>query len=123
MKRDDLSAMSIAELVSQFTTLALAQDKAELMNDNAKFRRLFCQMDAVEKELKARTGDQRSALLPLLNHSNAQVRLRSAIATLAIASEPARRTLELISDRQEYPQAIDARGMIRALRDGSFRPT
>jgi recombinational DNA repair ATPase RecF len=123
MKRDDLSAMSIAELVSQFTTLALAQDKAELMNDNAKFRRLFWQMDAVEKELKARTGDQRSALLPLLNHSNAQVRLRSAIATLAIASELARRTLELISDRQEYPQAIDARGMIRALRDGSFRPT
>jgi hypothetical protein len=115
--------MSIAELVSQFTTLALAQDKAELMDDNAKFRRLFWQMDAVEKELKARTGDQRSALLPLLNHSNAQVRLRSAIATLAIASEPARRTLELISDRQEYPQAIDARGMIRALRDGSFRPT
>ena len=50
-------------------------------------------------------------------------RLRSAFATLALEPEAARRTLQTISDRDEYPQAADARGMMRALDDGSYVPS
>ena len=71
------------------------------MLDTAKFNRLFWELDAVNEELKNRPGDQRQALRPLLDHSNAQVRLQSAIATLALAPEAAQRTLQVISDRHD----------------------
>ena len=101
----------------------LAQDKAMRIDDSATYNRLFRQMEVVEKELKAHKGDQRQALLSLLDLPNAQVRLTSAIATLALAPEAARRALQIISDREEYPQAADARGMIRAVDEGSFVPS
>jgi len=77
---------------------------------------------AVEDALKSRNGDQRRALLPLFLHPNAQVRLKAATATLALAPEAARQTLQIISDRQEYPQAADARGMMRAVDKGRYVP-
>jgi hypothetical protein len=55
-------------------------------------------------------------------HPNAQVRLKAATATLAVAPEAARQTLQIISDRQEYPQAADARGMMRAVDKGTYVP-
>jgi hypothetical protein len=36
--------------------------------------------------------------------------------------EAARRTLQVISDRQEYPQAADARGKMRAVDKGTYVP-
>jgi hypothetical protein len=115
--------MSVDELVEKFTASALAQDEAMLMDEHAKYNRLFNQMDVIGNELKSRAGDQRRALLPLHDHRNAQVRLTAAIATLAVAPDAARRVLQRISDWQEYPQAADARGMMRGLDDGTFRPT
>jgi hypothetical protein len=64
----------------------------------------------------------RRALIPLLEHPNPQVRLKSAITTLALAPEAARRALQIISDRNEYPQAADARGMMSDLDEGRFIP-
>jgi hypothetical protein len=121
MKRLMLREMTVAELVDRFIAIALDEDKAML--DTAKFNRLFWELDAVNEELKSRPGDQRRALLPLLDHSNAQVRLQSAIATLAVAPESARQALQIISDRQEYPQAADARGMMRALDNRTYVPS
>jgi Domain of unknown function (DUF2019) len=118
-----LNEMTIAQLVDKFIAIALNQDAAMLNYDSAKFNRLYDEREAVEEELKKRPGDQRQALLPLLNHPNAQVRLISAMAMLAVAPEAARQTLQVISDRQEYPQAADARGMMRALREGTYIPS
>jgi hypothetical protein len=123
MKQANVEDMTAAQLVEYFTAIALAQDEAMRIDDNAAFKRLFFQMEAVEEELKGRKGDQRRALLRLLDHPNAQVRLKSAIATLALAPEAARQALQVISDRQEYPQAADARGMMRAVDDGTFTPS
>jgi hypothetical protein len=123
MKQVNVEDMTAAQLVEYFTAIALAQDEAMRLDDNAAFKRLFFQMEAVEEELKGRKGDQRRALLPLLDHPNAQVRLKSAIATLALAPQAARQALQVISDRQEYPQAADARGMMRAVDDGTFTPS
>ena len=123
MKRASLSNMTVTQLVDRFIILGLQQDQAMLNYNSAEFNRLFDEREALEEELKKRPGDQRQALLPLLNHPNAQVRLISAIATLALAPEAARQTLQVISDRQEYPQAADARGMMRALREGAYIPS
>jgi hypothetical protein len=122
MTRIKLNEMTIVELVRQFVSIALDQDKAMRYDDNRKFKRLYKQMEAIEEELKNRPGDQRRTLIPLFEHPNAQVRLKSAITTLALAPEDARRTLQIISDRQEYPQAADARGMIMALDEGTYIP-
>ena len=113
MSRNKLESATEEELVEYFVAIAVVQDKAMRQGENAKYNRLYREMDAVEWELKRRTGDQRRALIPLYTHPNAQVRLKAAIATLALAPDAARQALQIISDRQEYPQAADARGMIR----------
>ena len=123
MKRTVLQDVSVAQLVESFTSIALDQDKALLWDEIAKYNRLYDKMEVVEEELKKREGDERQALSALYHHSNAQVRLKSAIATLAIAPEEARAVLQKLSDRNEYPQAADARGMLRALDEGRYTPS
>ena len=121
MKRTD--SMTVDELVERFTVIALAQDKAIRSYDSAKFNRLFRQMDVVKQELKARSGDQRRALLQLFDHSNPQVRLKAAVATLAVAPQAAMRLLQTISDRKDGPQAGDAGMTLWRLDSGEYKPT
>jgi hypothetical protein len=110
----------VNQLVERFIAIALDQYDALLDDEHAKYNRLYEQMDAITRELKHRTGDQRRALIRLHDHPNAQVRLKSAIATLALVPEAARQTLQTISDRNEYPQAAYARDMLVALDKGTF---
>jgi len=123
MKRTKLQDVSVDQLVQRFTAIALDQDKALRSGQHAKFNRLFDELEAVKQELQNRAGDQRRALIALLAHPNAQVRLKSAIATLALVPDVARTTLQTISDQNEYPQAAYARDMINALGDGRFIPS
>lgn len=95
MKRITPQELSVGQLVERFVALAIERDKAIRIEANAKYNRLYGEMDVIENELMHRRGDQRHALIPLLKHSNAQVRLKSAIATLALAPEAARRALQL----------------------------
>jgi hypothetical protein len=122
MTVENLREMSSSGLIDLFVTIALAQDEAILMDEHDEYNRLYLRMRAIAGELKSRPGDERSALAKLYEHPNAQVRLQAAIDTLAVAPEAASRALRLISDRQEYPQAADARGMLNALAEGSYVP-
>jgi Domain of unknown function (DUF2019) len=122
MKRDKLGDLTIEQLVERFVAIALEQDMALRQGQHAKYNRLFDQMETVKQELQERTGDQRQALVPLHSHPNAQVRLKSAIATLTLVPEAAQRALQTISERNEYPQAAYARDMISALDKGSYNP-
>src|SRR5437762_3570903 len=123
MKKNKLQGMTEDQLVDFFIALALTQDKALLRNEYAKFNRLFDEMEAVEQELKARSGDQRRALLRLYEHPNAQVRLKAVKATLAVAPADGRRMLEVIAGSREYPQAGEAGMSILNLDRGIFKPT
>jgi len=123
MKSKDLGAMSIEELVMRFEAIALEQDDAISNDENGKYNRLFREMDTLKQELKRRDGDQRRALLPLLKHRNMQVRLKAAIATLAVDAAAARQSLQQISDSNIYPEAADARGMMTAIDDGTYVPS
>ena len=123
MNRIKLEDLNVNGLVTRFTAIAVEQDDSIFADDNARYNRLYRQMEDVEGALKAQKNDERRALLPLYDHPNAQVRLKAAIATLAIAPQAARRVLQIIIDGEEYPQAADARGMLRVLDDGTFKPT
>ena len=123
MRRLNLKNMSVAELVDRFVALGLGQFQAELHGEIAKNNRLIRQMWDVTDELKSRPGDQRSALLPLFDHPNVQVRLMAARLTLAVAPAAARQMLEEIKESKEYPQAMDAGMSLWALDEGIFTPT
>lgn len=123
MKQTGLERMSVDQLVARFVDIALAQDQALLMDEYAKFNRLYGEMEAIEHQLRARDGDQRRTLVRLYEHPNAQVRLKAATATLAVVPQAARQKLQAIADSREYPQAGDAGMTILGLDDGTFRPT
>jgi hypothetical protein len=121
--RDKFDDVDVAHLVTEFETVCVRQDEAEKNSNSSKYNKLYLQMKQIEGQLKSCSGDQRRALLPLLNHRNAQVRLMASVAMLAIDKQSARQALQIISDRSEYPQAITARGMLRAIDEGRYIPT
>jgi hypothetical protein len=68
--RRKLEDLTVDELVQRFIDIAFDQVKADLYGDLRKMRALYWKMDAAGNELRARPGDQRRALLPLLRHGN-----------------------------------------------------
>lgn len=122
MKRIPLSKMTEEQLIERFAVIALEQEQAMLHDDNGRYNRLYDKMKDVERELKQRPGDQRRVLLPLFEHENLQVKLRAALATLAVAPKASKSVLQWLSDRNRYPQAADAREILAAVNDGSYVP-
>jgi Domain of unknown function (DUF2019) len=123
MTRVPLSEMTVEQLVERFAAITSEQDREVRIDNNAKFKRLFWQMEAVKDELKGREGDQRRALLRLYHHPLAQVRMKAAIATLALEPKAARRVLESIRDSHDFPQAGDAGMALVMLDRGIFKPS
>jgi hypothetical protein len=108
MRRINAKNASVDELVQRFVAIAIDQDWAIFHGDNAKYNRLYGQMDEIRNELRSRPGDQRRALVELYDHPNIQVRLKAAITTMALAPDAARPVLEGIAKSRTYPQAADA---------------
>ena len=123
MKPWDLTKATVDNLVMRFAQIGVEQDGALLKDEIGKFNRLYKEKDGILKELKARSGDQRRALMALYRHENMQVRLNAAKATLAVAPVEARKMLELIADSRLYPQAGDAGMSLWNLDRGVFKPT
>jgi hypothetical protein len=122
MKGLNLGGMTTVELVDRFAEICAKQDQALFESEIAEFNRLYDQMAAIRDELKARHGDQRSALLALFDHQNLQVRLQAAKATLAVAPAAARRMIELIQEWGRQPYAGDAGMCLVNLDRGIFVP-
>lgn len=122
MKKILLSNMTVKQLVEHFKSIALAQAHAIEFEANRNFNKLYDEMEAVRRELKSREGDQRRALLPLLQERSAQVRLKAAISLLKLEPAAARAALVKIVDNREDPQNADALGMLRSLEQGRYVP-
>jgi hypothetical protein len=122
VKDTDLDNLTIAQLVERFAALGIEEDKAVFDDDNAKYNRLYLQMNAVKQELKRRPGDQRRALLTLFDHPNLWVRLMAAKTTLAVAPEAARKMLQAIEAWGRQPYAGDAGMCLVSLDRGIFVP-
>ena len=111
---------SVQELVERFLSTGLAQYEAAYVVDTRKYNRLYARMQDIRKELRRREGDQRRALLPLLNHPNVQVRMMAAHTVLTISPDLARKAFESVRDSGIFPQAADASGTLRALDNGTY---
>lgn len=119
---DPLDHTRLRDLVTQFVETGIAQYHAMYVIDNAKYNRLFAKMNLIRKELQEMPGDQRRALLPLLSHSNVQVRLAAARSLLALYPDLARNALENIRESGIEPQNGEAATAIRRLDEGSYIP-
>jgi hypothetical protein len=123
MAKSSDQVASVQELVARFLSIELAQYDAAYVIDTRKYNRLYANMQDVRNELRKREGDQRRALLPLLDHPNVQVRMMAANTLLAISPDLARKALESVRDSEIFPQAMDAGMMLRGLDDGSYIPS
>ena len=122
MRRAVLSRMTTEQLMQLFAELSVEQDRALLLRVISKVNKIYDKLEAIESELKSRPGDQRSALLPLYNHKNMQVRVKAAKATLAIAPDAARAQLEAIRASGWQPQALEAGMSLGFLDEGIYKP-
>jgi Domain of unknown function (DUF2019) len=120
MMRPSVQSMTVDQLIERFAALGVEQDKAITADDNLKYEPVYAQMSAVRDELRSRPGDQRKALLTLVDYPNMQVRLRAAQYALAVAPAAARRTIEAIAASTWPPQCYDARMCLRMLDEGKF---
>jgi len=122
MKRKSLTEMTVNELVDRFAEIGVAQYNALDDDDNAKFRKLYKQIDAVDHEIRARGREARLALTRLYTYPNMQVRLAAAKRTLGVAPGPARQTIQAIADSKWPPQYLDAGMTLWNLDNGTFVP-
>jgi hypothetical protein len=122
MKQKHLNGLNAEELLERFVALGVEQDRAENNDDMPSVKRLFWLIDDVVTELKNRPDDQRSVLTTLYDYPNMNVRLKAAKATLAVAPQAARRTIEAMAASTWAPQWYDARMCLSMLDDGIFRP-
>jgi hypothetical protein len=122
MRGAALSKNTTETLVQLFAELAVEQDRALLLRTISTVNKIYDKLEAIESELKSRPGDQRSALLPLFNHKNMQVRVKAAMATLAFAPAAARAQLEAIRASGWQPQALEAGMSLGFLDDGVYKP-
>ena len=118
-----LKSMTTEQLVAKYIEIGLAQYDALMLDEVAKFNRLFDKKIVVVDELQRRAGDQRRLLLALYEHENPQVRVNAIKATLAIAPQAGREALEALAKAGEGFQSLDAGMCIVALDDGTFKPS
>lgn len=114
---------SVQDLVERFVSICFAQYDALYVVDTKKYNHLYRQMEDVVNELKRKEGDRRRALLPLLDHSNLQVRMMAAHAVLSIVPALARKAFESVRESGILPQAANAGMALRALDNGTYVPS
>ncbi len=122
-KIEDLSNLTVEQLVQQFADLGVAQYQAASQESIRLYNKLFAQTMKVTEELKSREGDARTALVALYRHPNVEVRMGAAKATLAVNPEGARDLLIAIEKLNRFPQSPSAGMCLSSLEDGTFKPT
>ena len=124
MTNQNLETLSNAELVERFTTLSLKQFDAEYEEDGVRaYTRLYHAIHATSGVLRARGVEARMALIPLLKHPNARVRLNAAHELLAVVPSKAHAVLKDLAETAPGPQRFRARLALRFLDEGVYKPT
>jgi hypothetical protein len=129
--------MSLDALVELFAENGVAQSKAirdgvlptdipslqsERKAAQKRFEKLYREMDAIDRELRARGPEARMALMRLYDYPNMHVRLAAAKRTLGVAYAAAREVIQAIADSKWPDQSLDAGMTISNLDSGVFKP-
>ena len=124
MTSAQLDEARISVLVARFVEIGLEQyQNLYSLGSTSRYNRLYKEMDRIKTELKQMPGDQRGALLPLLSHPNAQVRLKASHALLVLSPAAARKCLEEIRDSGKAPVYGYAASALSSLDEGSYVPS
>lgn len=123
MRPTNLKSMTIDQLIDLFAKNGIEQDRVIFKEQVAKYKKVFSQMAAMDAELRRRGTHARLVLTKLYEHPNMQVRLQAARLTIDISPDPARHVLEALARSGRMPRAADARGKLRDLDAGMFRPS
>ena len=118
-----LNRSSTAELIDEFTQIAIQQGDNLLGGNTESYNRFVDKMRAIESELRSRPGDQRSELMPLLTHPNIAVRWKASVAVLGIFPAPARQALEAVAKSGYLPICGHAGMTLHSFDTGFFKPT
>ncbi|HKX11032.1 MAG TPA: DUF2019 domain-containing protein [Stellaceae bacterium] len=111
------------QLIERYVKVSLEQFDATQIDDDETYNELFDEISAISKVLRDRGGDAHRALLPLLDHENAQVRFNAAHDLLTIEPQRARAALEWVARWGPGPQRGSAGMSLRSLDSGQYKPT
>jgi hypothetical protein len=112
------AAMSINDLLGVFEDACLVQDELLFFPEDIKIynEKMAALMD-VRQELNARGPESRRALLRLLSHENAQVRLQAAKFVYPVAREEAKRCLQDLASVEIFDVSFRARMTLSRLEE------
>lgn len=99
MTAPDLNSLTNEQLAQKYCDLSIEEFDAGLGNELKRAIRLARAVIAVGHVLESRGADALRVLLPLLNHSNAQVRLDAARVLKPVERERATATLKALAER------------------------
>ncbi len=123
-RKEAIKNMSTDEIKDYFLELSIKKRETDDYLDTYNYNRIFSILQDIRAELKSRSGDQRSILIPLISHPNLQVRLNASAATLAITPD-ALTMLRAIAalDRAWNPERGEALSLVNAIDEGRYIPT
>ena len=108
-EKENLSALSNAELVDRVVAYSLKQFDVLREDDVKTYNKLYRALDEIYDVLRERGIEARRALLPLLEHRNAQVQLNVASELRDIEPARARAAYEYVAKWGPLEQAGPAR--------------
>jgi hypothetical protein len=114
----NLSQEDTSTLLARYVDAAKSHGQASLRGDHRAANREYASIRAVWQALRGR--DQGVAILTLLAHSDASVRLWAASHALEFAPDRAEPVLEALA-KASGPAATDARMTLRQWRRGELR--
>lgn len=110
------------QLVERFVTTAKARGEAVTDLDTRRANVCFDQMKAIDREMRARGTEAQKALIPLLHDRNRFVQYYASIYLLGLVPDEARAVLEWNAKYGVGLIAADARGFLRELDEGTYKP-
>ena len=122
MTGQSLDKLSDDELVAGFAMVAKERGLAVLDCDASRANRAFARMNAIEGVFRARGPESRLRLADLLDDKDRLVRYYSAKRLLGVVPELARPVIEDNAKFWFDPIAADARGTLRMLDSGEYKP-
>ena len=123
MTKLGLDALTNEQLAEQFIRLSLEQYDASAIDDSDAYNARMHVIYDITRLLRRRGLYARRALVPLLEHKNAQVRLNAARELLAVEPDRSRAALEALAASGPFPQRGDAGMSLSFLEDGTYKPT
>jgi hypothetical protein len=118
----NLTQLPTDTLIDRFSEIAKERGTAVLDLDSRRANIYFDQMLAIDNELRARGREARLRLAPLLRDPDRFIRFYAAEKLLGLVPSESRAVMEWNARYEADSIAANARGFLRALNAGTYKP-